>query len=45
MSDGSETHQAKCMECGNWMQPYNPIAEAHLCRTCLEDIQVGNREN
>lgn len=43
MTDDSETDSVQCLNCSNWITPYNPNADGHLCRECLREIQVGDR--
>lgn len=38
-----EVTTVDCVECDHPMAPFNPIAHAHICRECLEDIQIGDR--
>lgn len=34
---------AQCDYCGNEVKPHNRRAKGHICETCLERIQVGER--
>lgn len=36
---------ARCEVCRNWMKPFNPTAEMHICRTCLKECLVGERDD
>lgn len=42
-TDESVGDVAQCDVCDHAMTPKSPLADGHICRTCLLDIQVGDR--